>query len=128
MKSIKFCIDSDGDFSYEVLFTTVIHRDVKVLEKKMIENMRNIQKSFHTSRKYLESINDCMGHFLKAYDTETITSYYDKKEEDVWFVRSNGKFSFSFHVDNGNQSISILEDVDIFVKEADGGFEIIEKS
>lgn len=126
MNSLKFKIKSDGDFYCTPLFTTIIHEDESVLHSKMIENLREINKTFNTVWEYLQCINDCLTGFLNAYDNPKVDSYFDEKYEDVWFIKENSSFTFSFSLNNGNQSIDIVEGLDIDVVKIDGGYEIKE--
>lgn len=126
MKSLRFDINTDGDFYCESLFTTIVHEESLVLHDKMMENLREINRTFRTSKKYVERINECITKFLKAYDNSDVDSYFDKQYEDVWFVRNNNEFEFSFSLDNGNQQIYINEDIEVEVTIINGGYLIKE--
>lgn len=127
MKGFRFYINTDGDFFYESLFTTIVHEDSLVLHDKIMQNLREINRTFRTSKKYVERINECITKFLKAYDNPDVDSYFDEQFEDVWFVRNNNEFEFSFILDNGNQQIYITEDVELEVTIINAGYLIKEK-
>lgn len=125
MKAIKFMIRSDGDFGYNVLFTTIVHDNRQVLIQHMIDNLREFHRSFFTSRESVKKINDSIGKFLNAYDDPSKVDYYDKHFESLWFVREKDNFVFSISLDNGNQQMDVCEMEEIAVVKIKGGYKIL---
>lgn len=126
MKAVQFDIENDGDFYCDPLFTIAMHHDKKIIEKRIIENLRKIYETFRTTKgEYVMAIKDCIGRFLTAYDDKSLTEYHDEEQEEVWFEKINDEFVYCFELDNGNQFITIRE-LEVTINEMDGGYEILQ--
>lgn len=114
MKAIIMSVKSDGDFTYESEFDTLILKDTdseRVVLDSIMKNLKRIAETITSTKHDISYIKYNLLDFVNRYYSEH-TSYYQIHIE-CYFNKANNVIEFGIDYGNWNIKLNIVDEVSI---------------